>query len=134
MCAPYIKNTFKIPYIITEHTSIYNSKKIKKSYMDYIYNAYKNADALISVSNSLKCEMLEILNRDITVIHNFIDGQKFNIIQENTDNLKKKFNFFSLAFLVDGKGFETLISACEILVSKGYDFLLEIGGDGYLRK
>lgn len=134
VCAPYIKNTFKIPYIITEHTSIYNSKKIKKSYMDYIYNAYKNADALISVSNSLKFEMLEILNRDITVIHNFIDGQKFNIIQENTDNLKKKFNFFSLAFLVDGKGFETLISACEILVSKGYDFLLEIGGDGYLRK
>lgn len=134
VCAPYIKKVFNIPYIITEHTSIYHSKKIKSSYIRYIYNAYKNANKLISVSSSLKGEMLEILDRDIEVIYNFIDGDIFRIINKNYIDTSKKIVFFSLAFLVDGKGFDELIKACEYLVKNNYDFLLEIGGDGYLRK
>lgn len=134
VCAPYVKNVFNIPYIITEHTSMYNSKKIKPSYMKYIYEAYRNADKLISVSNSLKSEMLKVLDRDIEVIHNFIDGNVFKNINIDNKISKGKFVFFSLAFLVDGKGFDELIRACEYLVDKKYDFILEIGGDGYLRK
>lgn len=134
ICAPYVKKVFDIPYVITEHTSVVNSKKIKSSYLEYIYNAYKNADKLISVSNSLKNEMLNILNRDIEVIYNFIDGDIFKVINKKKNVINKKIVFFSLAFLVDGKGFEELIKASEYLIEKKCDFLLEIGGDGYLRK
>ena len=133
ICAPYIKEKFSIPYILTEHTGIENSTKIKKSYMKYILNAYNDAEILISVSNSLKQEILKKINRDIRVIHNFIDGNKFKIISTSSNN-KDKFVFFSLAFLVEGKGFENLIKSCKKLVEKGYEFLLEIGGDGYLRE
>lgn len=131
VCMPYIRNNFKIPCVITEHTSIDNSKKIRTSYMKYILRAYREADALISVSNSLKNEILKLVNRKIEVINNFIDGDLFNVRNSFVKN--SKFTFFSLAFLVEGKGFELLIDACEILKNKGYDFILEIGGDGKLR-
>ncbi len=133
ICGPYIKEVFEIPYIITEHTSIHNSKQIKKSYMNRICDAYSKADKLISVSKSLKNELLQIVDREISVIHNFIDGNRFNIRDEY---IKPNiiFKFFSLAFLVDGKGFEELIDACELLRNRGYEFVLEIGGDGYLRQ
>lgn len=133
ICAPYIKKKFSLPCVLTEHTGISNSNKIKKSYMKQILNAYESVDELISVSHALKQEILQHVHRDIKVIHNFLDGEKFKI---NTYEIKKtnKFKFFSLAFLVEGKGFDILIKSCEILLKEGYDFLLEIGGDGYLRE
>lgn len=134
VCAPYIKSVFGIPYIITEHTSMYNSNRIKNSYKKYIYDAYKNANAVVSVSNSLKEEMVKIFDRKIEVIPNFIDGEKFKIINDENCLKNGQFLFFSLAFLVDGKGFEELIKACENLVNRGIDFKLEIGGDGYLKE
>ena len=128
MCAEYIKSKFKIPYIITEHTGISSSKYMKK-----IKSAYDNSSVLIAVSNSLKNELKLISNNEkLYVIHNFLDGKIFKPI----DNLKScgnVFKFFSLAFLVDGKGFVDLIKACKILRDSGYEFVLEIGGDGYLR-
>ena len=131
--APFIKHKFNIPYVLTEHTSIYNSKKILKSYFKYIGEAYLKANKVISVSKYLKDEIFKTFNvKDISVINNFIDGNRFKIINNKFSN--KRFVFFSLAFLVEGKGFEELIQACEILLVKGYDFLLEIGGDGYLRE
>ncbi|AID44901.1 glycosyl transferase, group 1 [Candidatus Arthromitus sp. SFB-mouse-Japan] len=131
ICGPYIKKKFNIPYVLTEHTGINYSNKIKRSYLKYIYDAYNNADKLISVSNSLKRELKEFVGNDISVIHNFIDGNKFNIVTGIRSNFK--FTFFTLGFLVKGKGFENLIDSCEYLIGKGYDFVLEIGGDGYLR-
>ncbi len=132
VAVPYIKNVFNVPCIITEHTSMNNSKKMKKSYIKYINRAYEDADVLISVSSSLKNEICKMTSRDVIVLHNFIDGTVFNVKLNQNDKIK--FTFFSLGFLVDGKGFELLIGACEILVSKGYDFILEIGGDGYLNE
>ena len=133
ICGPYIKEKFSIPYIITEHTGIVSSNKIKYSYMSYIIDSYKKADKLISVSEALKKELLQNVNRDIQVIHNFIDGEKFKI-QNTKEKENKGFVFFSLAFLVEGKGFYILLKACEKLIKKGHKFSLEIGGDGYLRE
>lgn len=134
VCAPYVKDKFNIPYVLTEHTGITYSNRIKKSYMRYIRSAYDHADKLLSVSNFLKEEMSRVSNNSIEVLPNFLDGEKFRIIGEYKNNDCSKIVFFSLAFLVEGKGFRELIDACKILVDKGYDFILEIGGDGYLRE
>ncbi|BAK81340.1 glycosyltransferase [Candidatus Arthromitus sp. SFB-rat-Yit] len=131
ICAPYIKEKFNIPYVLTEHTGISYASNIKKSYLKYIYDSYNSADRLVSVSNSLKKELGKFVKNDISVIHNFIDGNKFKILKEMHRNLR--FTFFTLGFLVRGKGFENLIDSCGYLIDIGYDFVLEIGGDGYLR-
>lgn len=133
ICAPYIKDKFNIPYILTEHTGITYSNRIKQSYIKYIKSAYNNADRLISVSNFLKKEMLDIADNHIDVIPNFLDGKKFNMINDTMSEAEDRVIFFSLAFLVEGKGFKELIEACKILIDKGYEFILEIGGDGYLK-
>lgn len=135
VCASYLKTKFNIPYVITEHTSVYNSKFIKKSYMKYVKKAYDGSCALISVSRSLKNELSQIsINKNLHVIHNFLDGNIFKQLGSNNSKVKSKvFKFFSLAFLVEGKGFIELIDACEKLFNLGYEFTLEIGGDGYLR-
>ena len=129
----YIKNKYKIPYVLTEHSSIEKSKYVKSKYISYIKSAYDNADALISVSNHLKNELSRICNRkDIFVIPNFLDGKFFRPLKGIKEN--KIFTFFSLGFLVQGKGFENLLKACKILDDKKVDFILEIGGNGYLKK
>ncbi len=131
ICAPYVKKKFGIPYILTEHTGITYSNRILPKYMGYVKEAYDNASILISVSKFLRDEMSSVTNREIEVIYNFLDAGKFKILKGVREN---KFVFFSLAFLVDGKGFKELIDAARILRDKGYDFILKIGGDGYLRE
>lgn len=133
MCAEYLKKIFSIPYIITEHTGICSSKYVKPKHMKKIKSAYDNSFALIAVSNSLKNELKLISNNEnLYVIHNFLDSKIFKPIDKFKFN-GNVFKFFSLAFLVDGKGFSNLINSCKMLRDSGYEFVLEIGGDGYLR-
>ena len=134
IAAEYISNKYKIPLVLTEHSSLKYAKYVKESYKKYIYKVYDEADALIAVGNGLKKEMENYTHNDIKVIHNMVDLQRFHIGDEAVDNKdeEKEFNLFSCAFLEEGKGMEDLIKAFSMCF-KGQDAFLRIGGDGSLK-
>lgn len=124
--ANYISKKYNIPLIITEHSSLKRAIYIKDTYKPLIKKSYLEADKLIAVGNGLKEEIYEFTNReDIEVIHNLIDIDSFNI----RDNKNIKFTFFSLAFLEEGKGMDTLLKAFSKYF-KDSDSTLLIGGNG----
>ncbi|CAI3196589.1 MULTISPECIES: glycosyltransferase [Clostridium] len=125
IAAAYISKKYNIPLVITEHSSLKYAKYAKDSYKQYIFDAYKEADILISVGTGLKKEISEYVDRDILVIPNMVDLNLFYI----DNNKNKKFTFFSCAFLEEGKGMGDLIKAFS-MAFKGQDVILNIGGDG----
>lgn len=68
IAAAYISKKYNIPLVITEHSSLKYAKYAKDSYKQYIFDAYKEADILISVGTGLKKEISEYVDRDIMVI------------------------------------------------------------------
>ena len=126
----FISKKYNIPLVITEHSSLKYAKYAKESYKKYIFEAYKDADCLISVGNGLKREIEEYVDRPIEVIHNMVDLKLFYIDENSRCN--KEFKFFSCAFLEEGKGFEHLIKAFT-QAFKGEKVTLRIGGDGSLK-
>ncbi|SFC54122.1 glycosyltransferase [Clostridium uliginosum] len=133
IAASYISKKYNIPLVITEHSSLKYAKYLKESYKKYIYKAYESADSLIAVGNGLKKELQGYVNKPIDVIYNMVDLSMFNI-DNKTEEYKEKqhFNFFSCAFLEEGKGMELLIKAFKEAF-KNQDVTLRIGGDGSIK-
>jgi len=125
----FISEKYNIPLVITEHSSLKHAKYVKESYKKYIYKAYENADCLIAVGNGLKKEMQGYVDRPIEVINNIVDLGLFYIDKEIKN---KEFEFFSCAFLEEGKGMENLIRAFAEGF-RGEKVGLKIGGDGSLK-
>ena len=134
IAAQYISSKYKIPLVLTEHSSLKYAKYVKESYKKYIFKSYDKADVLIAVGNGLKQEMENYTTNNIQVISNMVDLKRFKMGTEyNCDNHEKeKFSLFSCAFLEDGKGMENLIRAFSESF-KGTDAVLNIGGDGSLK-
>ena len=135
IAASFISKKYKIPLVITEHSSLQYAKYTKESYKKYIFEAYENADSLIVVGNGLKKELQGYVNRHIEVIHNMVDLQLFYIDENIEDkNLKDniEFKFFSCGFLEEGKGMECLIRAFTEAF-KNEKVTLRIGADGSLK-
>lgn len=135
IAATFISEKYKIPLVITEHSSLKHAKYTKESYKKYIVEAYEKANILIAVGNGLKKELQEYVNRPIEVIHNMVDLKLFdlneNITLENS-KVNEDFKFFSCGFLEDGKGMDCLIKAFT-KAFKGEKVTLRIGGDGSLK-
>lgn len=127
----YISEKYNIPLVITEHSSLKYAKYAKQSYKKYIFGAYKKADALIAVGSGLKKEIQSYVDRDVEVIPNMVDLELFNEVLENDNN--ESFNFFSCAFLEEGKGMNDLIAAFANAF-KDEDVILRIGGDGSMKE
>jgi glycosyltransferase involved in cell wall biosynthesis len=134
IAAAYISEKYNIPLVLTEHSSLKYAKHAKESYRKYIYEAYENADCLIAVGNGLKKELQKYVNRPIEVIHNMVDLGLFyvdkNAIVDTA--VEKEFEFFSCAFLEDGKGMDCLIKAFA-KAFRDEKASLRIGGDGSLK-
>lgn len=122
----YVAKKYKIPFVLTEHSSLKNSVYVKDSYFKYIKEAYDNADVLIAVGNGLKEELKHYTTNNIKVIHNLVDFSKFKVEQSEPH---KGVKLFSLAYLVEGKGMEALIKAFNEAF-RNQDVILRIGGDG----
>ena len=134
IAAQYISSKYKIPLVLTEHSSLKYAKHARDSYKKYIYKAYDEANCLIAVGNGLKQEMKNYTNNDIEVIHNMVDLNMFYIDDKEKENKNKEseFNLFSCAFLEEGKGMDELIRAFS-MAFKDKNVKLRIGGDGALK-
>jgi L-malate glycosyltransferase len=137
--ASQIKKRYKIPYIITEHRSrlVHNKAQAQSMFRPWytgpLHEAFKNADAIITVSGALHNKIIDIHPRaeeKLGVIYNMVDTDFFLPAPIKRNN-EKKLKLFTLASLEQTKGIDILIEALSILHSKfPGKFYLSIGGDG----
>lgn len=124
----YAESKINIPYLITEHSSRYHRGVINRAEEEMLYNAFSKASKVISVGKGLaekikiycKNEVPVIIPNMVTINNNKIE----------TDLKKKKFRFFSLAFLNTYKGMDILIEAFNYNKDILDSIELYIGGDG----
>lgn len=134
--AKYIKEIYKIPFVITEHATgfalnVYDQQDLQR-FRDIANYSSKN----IAVSNSLA----EILNKKVGSNWGIIPNTIQNIFfEKGNEKLNQKQNenkkvFFTLSYLIPIKGINILIDSFYQLIKEYNNVELWIGGDGSERK
>jgi glycosyltransferase involved in cell wall biosynthesis len=122
-----IQEKRKIPNILTEHSRIksYFRSWIHKQCVKY---TLRKTTCIISVSKLLREEIVSLCHRQVVVIHNIVDVDKFEIIRQKHD---ASLNIGFLGSLKNNnKGLDLLLKSASLLERK--DFFLHIGGNGIL--
>lgn len=128
-----LKRKYGIPLVMTEHSSgVMNVEWNPFNQKKYAY-VYNSADAVVSVSESLKKKISEVTKKNIYVIPNVIPGYFF----EKNDGYKTEsdndcFRFISVGALINGKRFDLTIKAFKAFHEKHNNSELMIVGKGEL--
>jgi len=132
LAALYIYKCLNIPYIITEHSTIYARGLIKSWHQRYLKDIFQNAKMLIAVSSSL-ARLIEpyTSRKSIEVIPNVVNTMFFTL--PLNPRAKKPFIFLTVALLTPKKGIDILIRAFASVFKNNSNVELWIGGDGPLR-
>lgn len=132
-----IKEKYGIPMIFTIHSTEADRicKYIEDSEIIKIEKkGIKEADAVITVSNYMKEQLVEKFGGDpekIFVIYNGINPERFRIQKQRNNNEKI---VLSVGRLTEQKGCEYLLLAARKVLEKRKDVKFVIVGKGYLRK
>lgn len=131
-----------VPYIITEHRSLFvwekdaARKMVKSIYIPHLKEAYSLCKNLIIVSDSMKSGLLELfpeLMNKMQVIPNMVNGSYFNFPEKSRKN--DTFIFLSAGRLSAVKGLDIIIGAFEELIKKtDRKVILRIAGRGEIRE
>ncbi|HEY9168505.1 MAG TPA: glycosyltransferase [Lutibacter sp.] len=125
-----LKNKFHLPIILTEHSSLINKAKLKKSTSFFGRKAFNSCDKIISVSSALSKRIYQHFGKESHIIPNIVDTKVFKY---NNKILKRDFRFISVGNLIEGKGHGLLIDA--FINSKfNKNIYLDIIGNGPLHK
>lgn len=122
-----IQQINKIPNIITEHSTIklYFRSWLHRRCVKY---ALGKTNTVISVSKSLREEIVAFRHRPVIVINNIVDVNKFDLAKPGR---RPNLNIGFLGGLnSSNKGLDLLLRAVSLLQRK--DIVLHIGGDGIL--
>ena len=126
-----IKKKYKIPLVITEHSSgMLPGNSSDKQKLKICNEAYKNSDALVAVGTILAKHMKAIGVQKILVIPNIIPAFFFE--SNKLGKKKEKKQFISVGSLVPSKRFDLTISAFARICEKYNDATLLIVGTGPL--
>ena len=136
IAALHISKKNNIPLVITEHLTAY--------LMGYINNPvdirvskeiFNNAEGALIVSNNFRLDLeksLELQQNTFSVIHNLVADLFFKEYKPITYKGEETFKFFTNSFLLPRKNITAIINALKILVDKGRNVSLRIGGEGPL--
>jgi glycosyltransferase involved in cell wall biosynthesis len=136
--ASILKAKYGIPYVITEHRGRFVNNKyvdpnqLKEEYTPYIRDGLKNADRVITVSNSLNQKLTSYdatITKRLITIPNMVDTEFFVPEPQSMVN-DGCFTFFCLGGLVFLKGFDLVIKAFKTVSDKYANCRLVIGGEG----
>lgn len=131
-----LKQTYGVPYVITEHSSIFLRGLVLKWQWPLIESAVQQSSGNISVSKSLADTLTSlpcIKNKKWINIPNIVDTDFFcrNVATKPT-SFRRPFVFLAAAFLTHNKGVHVLIDAVHQYLA-GEQFELHIAGDGIER-
>jgi glycosyltransferase involved in cell wall biosynthesis len=121
------------------HGSYDTNENFRKFYSDPSYverikkNRYQRLDGIVFVSNDSKKEFIKIFGEFpvMKVVYNLFD--KDDIIKKSKVQIEASttsFNFVAIGSLFPIKGFDRLIRAAKIVRENGYNFTIEILGQG----
>jgi glycosyltransferase involved in cell wall biosynthesis len=140
--AERIKAIYGIPFILIEHrgrfilNNEYSSSFLKNWHRNFYIPAYKGADKIICVSDSLMEGIREITRlpeEKFAVIANQVNSQFFDLPLHSRES--PPFIFLSIGMLEKVKGFDILLKAfAEFTDALEGEFFLRIGGKGSLEK
>lgn len=125
---------YNVKLVVTEHSSKLNKDAATISALDkkVARTAYKNASAVIAVSEALASHLRSNFNIQACVIGDMVNFSTFSSITKTPHN---GFNIISVGRMINGKGFKELIEAVSLVVKtdKHQDVKLTIIGDGAKR-
>lgn len=125
---------YKARLVVTEHSSKLNKEASAISALDkrVARAAYRNASAVIAVSEALASHLRSNFNIQACVIGDMVN---FSVFSNITKTPHKGFNIISVGRLIKGKGFEELIESVNLVVHKynHHDVQLTIIGEGTMR-
>lgn len=128
--AVYLKRKFKIPYVVTEHwTALRKINENKTSTIIKRTAAFigNQAEFVLPVSKDLLLGLKNLgIKCNLKVIPNVVDTELFSP-QINTDSA---FTFIHVSNLIPRKNADKILKVAINLLKEGYDFKLQIGGDG----
>lgn len=108
--ATFFKEKYGIPLVGIEHWSGMTKKSLQSLALYQGNLAYRKADKLLSVSESLQTHVYRHFNIKTDVVYNML-GQEFvsSELRENKKN--ESFRFIAVGSLIPRKGFDILIEA-----------------------
>lgn len=127
--AAVLKKRYKVPFVITEHSSKLNTdlQNISQLDLNLAKSAYQCADKLIAVSHALAANLKNNFQVEATVIPNIVDVSQFQYVERTP---KDDFTFISVGNLVKIKGFDQLLEAFAKAFKADNAVKLSIVGDG----
>jgi glycosyltransferase involved in cell wall biosynthesis len=135
--ASLIKKKFGIPYVITEHSSVFVRKMVRRWEVPVFRKAFANADARIMVSPKLGSYLEKHYGSDVKPwdwIPNILD-QKFEkgiSLQKQNAHESRVFHFLNIANLNENKCHSDLLDAFSRHFKGQTNTQLRIGGTGPL--
>ena len=124
----------KIPYVITEHATLFQLHKdeISSANNEVIKAVFQKANKVICVSRAFG-KLLEEYTDNIEVIGNVIDCERFRIIEQ--EKKRSEIGLLTVCYMEEEaqlykKGMDILIRAWEKITSKYPHARLIIGGGG----
>ena len=115
-----------IPYVVTEHSSSVNKEELPDKFKAELCESYKNAAAVVAVSEALREKIEKHTGVKAQVIPNIVDFSAFKTFNRS----ENKMRFLSAGNLKESKGFDVLIRAFAKVHEKRPDSKLLIMGGG----
>lgn len=127
-----IKKKYGIPFVITEHSSLYQRGLVNEAQINIARQVMQNADARTVVSNKLGNSLKDILGEmmvPFTAIFNVLENE---FIESDLPSVKNgnEFVFLSIGSLDDNKNHISLIRAFNKAFPNESSVKLRIGGSG----
>lgn len=128
--AVYLKKKYKIPFVITEHWSVFqevNHFKISEISKIFARTIANNASYILPVTQNLIFGLRKLkIFASMKVIGNVVDTKIFNFEKKQSQN----FTFLHVSNLIPLKNADKIIQSAVMLYNENFKFSLEIGGDG----
>lgn len=128
LLAMYIKKKYRVPFVITEHSSRFMNDMVPDSMKKYAMMAFTESGCNISVSEKF-AEVLEFgYGHKFHYVPNIVDTNFYK--PAGTLGEKKEFIFLSAGILNDNKNHDLLLRSFKLLISSGRKAKLVIAGNG----
>ena len=127
--AAKIADKHGIPYVLTEHSSLFLGNKAE-DFREYISLATRKANRVLAVSQAQANRLADFNNgKPPIVVHNIVDTAFFSLPAEEPQRVP--FVFLAIGNLYPVKGFHILLKAFALKFRGDPNVVLKIGGDGF---
>lgn len=124
--AIWLNKKFKLPYVVTEHTTYFSRDKLSKKQLNYAKNVFKNSKLNIAVSNEFKKLLEGKFGLPFKYIPNIVSSEFLYTGKRSLNN----FQFINVGFLDKKKNQDMLIKAFNKAFKEEENVKLLIVGDG----